>query len=551
MKTRRHFHGGTAGSVRRVVADLEDTLLTPGAGNGLCASKRCWTVTLVSAMLLTAIVAMNATLSMSPVLRGGSAFPGSDPELGISSSASLASLFRSSDAGTGTGGGTRVLPITVGGALYVNMDHETEKRRTAEDMLGRLRLIMHAPLGLQRVPGVVGRRLDLREMLRDHKLSAETYNAVVQQDRAVGGEYLTEGALGCLESHVEAWRRVVAADRWMMVFEDDVRLAPRFDEAVQAAVAELPPDAGLLYFGNVIGDAIASSLHNYSASLWSMSGDHWGTYAYMVSPAAARTLLRYVYPADKQVDSMIIRIAAQRRIRVFMSKTLAVFVDNGQKRVSNVQRYDVAAQLIPKTLHFIWLGGQPLPANLRYNMQRWRDLHPTWEVQLWTEANIPPLRNAGRFAVARTLAQQSDIVRYEILLAHGGVYADLDFEPLRNIEPLLHGLRAFVAYESDVFICNGILGTVPGHALPDRLVRDLDSNWGRFASGTVNQQSGPHYMTATVKAMGLTMDDGFRAFAPHIFFPYRWGEPDPGPPYPALSYAVHDFEKGAREGERQ
>ncbi len=54
------------------------------------------------------------------------------------------------------------------------------------------------------------------------------------------------------------------------------------------------------------------------------------------------------------------------------------------------------------------------------------------------------------------MAQKADVARYEIVLKYGGIYMDIDFEPLKNIEPLLHGVDAFVAYESAEFICNGM-----------------------------------------------------------------------------------------------
>ena len=46
-----------------------------------------------------------------------------------------------------------------------------------------------------------------------------------------------------------------------------------------------------------------------------------------------------------------------------------------------------------------------------------------------------------------TNAQKADVLRYEVLYAHGGVYLDTDVEYLRNIEPLLAGCDAFIGEE--------------------------------------------------------------------------------------------------------
>jgi hypothetical protein len=78
----------------------------------------------------------------------------------------------------------------------------------------------------------------------------------------------------------------------------------------------------------------------------------------------------------------------------------------------------------------------------------------------------------ARFIQATSMAQKSDIARFELVLAHGGIYLvrftwcifplifspgiqDVDFEPLKPIDQLLYGIDAFVAYESPNFICSG------------------------------------------------------------------------------------------------
>lgn len=104
----------------------------------------------------------------------------------------------------------------------------------------------------------------------------------------VGGHYLTTGALGCFESHVRAWERVVAEGSPAAVFEDDVALRANFDSWMSRVLQSLPVgeclqatraawmhatgltwdcicpaglvDFGLFYFGNLIGRAIKPAL---------------------------------------------------------------------------------------------------------------------------------------------------------------------------------------------------------------------------------------------------------------------------------------------------
>ncbi|CAF1625127.1 unnamed protein product [Didymodactylos carnosus] len=174
-------------------------------------------------------------------------------------------------------------------------------------------------------------------------------------------------------------------------------------------------------------------------------------------------------------------------------------------------------------------------------MDQWKLLYPNWEIKLWSQNNLFSLYNEERYKQSRSRRQQADIIRYELVFQYGGIYVDVDFEPLKNMEPLLHGVKAFVAYEGPQFVCNGCFGSIPGHELVTRLMTRLDSNWLEFENGSVNQQTGSLYMSKEVEKLQLTMADGFQVFSPHVFFPYVWNEPDPGRPYDPLSYAVHHF----------
>jgi hypothetical protein len=359
------------------------------------------------------------------------------------------------------------------------------------------------------------------------------------------------GSLGCLESHVRAWELVVERNIPMLVLEEDVHLDENlFSAVLPYLLYSLPKNFSLLYFGNLLGKDMESKLIDYNDLLWKVNGSNWGTYAYVISPQAAVTLLDYIHPVNAQVDSMIINIALSQSFNVFMSKQILVKTDNKFRRLSYTQRYLVPPIIIPRIFHFIWLNSTTAPASVEKNIRLWKELHPNWQIRLWTNASINnagfTFYNRADFEnTSRSARQISDVLRYDIIYQYGGIYVDLDFEPLKNIEALLHGLQAFVVYEDEFFICNGIFGAIPGHELTERLVTQLNLNLVEYENGTVNQQTGPHYMTRQIQIMQAeqktTMKNGFQMFSPHIFFPVTWYEMDPGPPYDPTAFAIHHF----------
>lgn len=57
-----------------------------------------------------------------------------------------------------------------------------------------------------------------------------------------------------------------------------------------------------------------------------------------------------------------------------------------------LQRYEENSTLpeelrIPKIIHFIWLGSN-LPSHCDAIIEHCKDLHPNWEIKLWTEESI-------------------------------------------------------------------------------------------------------------------------------------------------------------------
>lgn len=127
---------------------------------------------------------------------------------------------------------------------------------------------------------------------------------------------------------------------------------------------------------------------------------------------------------------------------------------------------------IPKKLHIIWVGDElKCPSDW---IQTWKDKHPTWEFKLWGNAELDGLtwrskKQMNRYRALGHWEGVADLMRYEILYEHGGVYVDADAICVRPLDDWLLDARMFVVWESERhrpgLIANAFIGSVPRHPI--------------------------------------------------------------------------------------
>ncbi|WP_433610095.1 FkbM family methyltransferase [Dactylosporangium sp. CA-139114] len=192
--------------------------------------------------------------------------------------------------------------------------------------------------------------------------------------------------------------------------------------------------------------------------------------------------------------------------------------------------------LLPRVFHRIKLDG-PLSEREREFGESWLRHHPGWELKLWTGAGLPPLTNQALFDAAPP-GQREDILRYELLLAHGGVFLGTDLECLRNIEPLLGGVDVFCAREDGFRLADGVLGAAPGHPLIAAVVAALPNSVAWRPGRPRDEQTGAELLTRVVAEQDGLGRVTPAVFGPEIFYPYHWTEPPrEGATFPS-AYAV-------------
>ena len=128
---------------------------------------------------------------------------------------------------------------------------------------------------------------------------------------------------------------------------------------------------------------------------------------------------------------------------------------------------------LPKILHQSWRSTK-LESYQREWQQSWLKHHPDWTYMFWTDKDNRKLVSEHfpwfldvYDGFPRNI-QRADCARYFYMLRYGGCYFDLDFESLRNIEPLLQHVHVALAYmtndtASDISLPNAFLASAPGH----------------------------------------------------------------------------------------
>jgi len=159
---------------------------------------------------------------------------------------------------------------------------------------------------------------------------------------------------------------------------------------------------------------------------------------------------------------------------------------------------------IPKVIHFIWLGSDPIPKESVGRVRKWVELHPDWTFKFWTdierglphpklEGVLPPNDLSLPYYEAVDLEKKATILAFEILSCEGGLYVDLQTTPFCSFD-LLHeqydffcGLKTLgiTTFSSSVMPSPHLMGARPGHPILLQTQKGLETAGPdiAFASG--------------------------------------------------------------------
>lgn len=131
--------------------------------------------------------------------------------------------------------------------------------------------------------------------------------------------------------------------------------------------------------------------------------------------------------------------------------------------------------MIPKTIHYCWFGGNPLPELAQKCIASWKTHCPDYDIIEWNESNfdINCCNYVHEAYKWQKWAFVSDVARLYALVTQGGIYMDTDVEVIKCLDSILC-YEAVSGFESDTSIPTGLMACQKGHPLFVELLHEYD-----------------------------------------------------------------------------
>ena len=183
--------------------------------------------------------------------------------------------------------------------------------------------------------------------------------------------------------------------------------------------------------------------------------------------------------------------------------------------------------MIPKKIHYFWIGGKSMPEKNKTCVESWKKFCPDYEIIEWNESNYD-------FSECTYMAQAyeaelwgfvPDYARLDIICREGGIYLDTGVELLKSLDDLL-SCKAFMGFENRKSVAPGLgFGAEPGNEILKQM-RDLYHSFSFYnENGTPNIAPSPFYATKLLRSYGLQLN-GKRQFVHGIdIFPAEYFAP--------------------------
>lgn len=145
--------------------------------------------------------------------------------------------------------------------------------------------------------------------------------------------------------------------------------------------------------------------------------------------------------------------------------------------------------MIPKKIHYMWFGGNPLPESTKKYIESWKKFCPDYEIKQWDETNfdVHSCKYVEEAYNAKKWAFVVDYVRFYVLYNEGGIYVETDTEIIRNIDILRTHNAFFGRAGEDMTL--PIIGFVKGAQIGKDMMEIYEKNSFLKADGSYNYKT--------------------------------------------------------------
>lgn len=115
--------------------------------------------------------------------------------------------------------------------------------------------------------------------------------------------------------------------------------------------------------------------------------------------------------------------------------------------------------MIPKIIHYVWVGNNPKPKDIKKCMKTWKKHLKDYKIIEWNESNFDISSHpfAKKAYEAKKWAYVSDYIRMYAIYNYGGIYLDTDVLVLENFDKFLNN-KVFVGFERENYPFTAVFG---------------------------------------------------------------------------------------------
>lgn len=185
--------------------------------------------------------------------------------------------------------------------------------------------------------------------------------------------------------------------------------------------------------------------------------------------------------------------------------------------------------MIPKIIHYVWVGGKPLTPLAEKCIESWKKYCPDYEIKRWDESTFdinchPFCREAYE---NKKWAFVSDYIRLKVLFEEGGIYMDTDVEVIKPLDEYLTH-PAFSGFECTKKIPTGIIAAEKGNNWIKLMLDYYKNKHFINTDGSMENMPNVLFMSdLTLKNYKIEFNDKFQDLGDIVFYPHDVFCPDP------------------------